>query len=456
MLLAGLLLLLGPRKYVLPTFLVVTAFLALQNRIYILGLNFFTARILLLFAWARVLARGEYRGLEFRPMDKALVLFGCWSVVSETLQRGAPGTVFAVANHFYDAFGTYFLARIFLRDLEVFWQLIKTFAVICCVLALFMLAEFLTAQNWLAPLGAVYDDVMVREGRMRCMAVFLHPVLAGTYGAVLLPLFAACWWQPRLKKLAIAGCLASSLMVFTAGSGGPIMTYAAVLGALCLWPLRRNMRVLRWGILLALVSLHLAMKAPVWALIARLQTVEGASAYHRYELLDAFINHFSDWWLIGTPNTESWGWLTDDVANYYCVVAKHAGLLGLILFIRVLVVGFREIGLRRRDAEPDRPTEIMLWAFGASLFGHAVSFFGISYFDQTVVLWHFTLAMLASLTLLTSQPEEVAELELLEDAGPIAEGPVAKPFPTTRNGFASNETKEIPRRLALHSSRDLA
>src|ERR1035437_3458458 len=84
MLLAGLLLLLGPRKYVLPTFLVVTAFLALQNRIYILGLNFFTARILLLFAWARVLARGEYRGLEFRPMDKALVLFGCWSVVSET------------------------------------------------------------------------------------------------------------------------------------------------------------------------------------------------------------------------------------------------------------------------------------------------------------------------------------------------------------------------------------
>ena len=86
---------------------------------------------------------------------------------------------------------------------------------------------------------------------------------------------------------------------------------------------------------------------------------------------------------------------------------------------------------RRREAEPDRPTEILLWAFGASLFGHVVSFFGTSYFDQTIVLWHFTLALLASLALLTSQPVEVAELEVLADSELIDKVPVAKPFPTT-------------------------
>ena len=430
LLVAGSLLLFGPRKYVLPTLLVITAFFSLENRVYILGLNFFTARILLFFAWARVLARGEQRGLEFLPMDKAMILFCCWSVISETLQRGLPGTIYAVANNLYDALGTYFLVRIFLRDLEVFWQLIKTFALICSILALFMLAEYLTAHNWLAPLGAVFDSVQERAGRLRCQATFLHPVLAGTYGAVLLPLFAACWWQPRLKILALAGCFASLLMILTAGSGGPLMTFAAVLVALCLWPIRRNMRAIRWGILLILVSLHLVMKAPVWALITRLQVVQGASSYHRYVLLDAFINHFSDWWLIGTANTESWGWFTDDVANYFCIVAKHAGLLGLLLFIRVLVIGFREVGLLRREAESDRPTEILLWAFGASLFGHAVSFFGTSYFDQTIVLWHFTLAMLASLSLLTSKPEEAAEVEVLADSDPMPEVPVAKPVPT--------------------------
>jgi hypothetical protein len=42
-LIASLVLFCSPRKYVLPTFLVATAFLALENRAYILGLNFFTA-----------------------------------------------------------------------------------------------------------------------------------------------------------------------------------------------------------------------------------------------------------------------------------------------------------------------------------------------------------------------------------------------------------------------------
>jgi len=147
------------------------------------------------------------------------------------------------------------------------------------------------------------------------------------------------------------------------------------------------------------------MNAPVWALISRLQVVPGASSYHRYVVIDAFVKHVSDWWLVGVEDTSTWGWLTDDVANYFCVVCKHAGMLGLILFIRVLVAGFREVGLRRSEAEPDRPTEILVWAFGVSLFAHVVSFWGTSYFDQTAVLWDFTLAILASLSLLTQGQE---------------------------------------------------
>jgi hypothetical protein len=402
LLLASLVLFFGPRKYVLPTMLVATAFLALQNRIYILNFNFFTARILLLVAWVRVLSRGEHRGLEIRPMDKALMMFSFWSIISETLLRGFPGTIYAVANHLYDALGTYFLARIYLSDVEVFRQLIKTFCVICCILSVFMMVESLTSHNLLACLGAASAVVQERAGRLRCQATFQHPVLAGTYGATLLPLFAACWWQPRLKTLAVPGCIAAIIMILTAGSGGPLMTLAAVLVGLFVWPLRHQMRLIRWGIVLMLVALQMVMNAPVWALIARLQVVPGASSYHRYVVIDAFVTHVSDWWFDGVLETGSWGWLTDDVANYFCVVCKHAGLLGLILLIRVLVVGFRETGIRRQEAEEiDRPTEILVWAFGISLFAHVVSFWGTSYFDQTIVLWHFTLAMLASLYLLT-------------------------------------------------------
>jgi hypothetical protein len=189
------------------------------------------------------------------------------------------------------------------------------------------------------------------------------------------------------------------------------MTFAAAVAALCFWPLRGRMRLVRWGVLLTLISLHLVMKAPVWALIGRMQVTQGASAYHRFELLDEFIRHIGDWWLIGTEFTRTWGYFTDDVANTYCIVAKHSGLLGLILFVRLLATGFREVGLRRNDAGADRATEIMIWAFGASLFAHLATFMGTSYFDQTHVLWGLTLAMIASLGLLSEAQEKLATNE---------------------------------------------
>src|SRR5438445_275260 len=153
-----------------------------------------------------------------------------------------------------------------------------------------------------------------------------------------------------MKIFAVSGCIAATVITVTAGSGGPFMTYAAVFGALCLWPLRRRMRALRWCILLTLISLHIFMNAPVWALIGRLHITQGASAFHRYELLDSFIRHAGDWWLIGTESTEGWGYLTDDVAITYCIIAKHAGILGLFLFIRLFILGFRDIGTARIGA----------------------------------------------------------------------------------------------------------
>lgn len=428
---AGLIILFGPRKYVLPTFLVVATLLSLYNRVYIFGLNFFTSRILLALAWVRILSRGEHRGLELLAIDKAWILFCLWGLLTETLQRGIPGFVFGVANRIYDSLGLYFLVRICLQDskLPVLRQLIACLGVICSVLAAFMLAEYFTQRNWLTSLGAVFQVVQERAGRMRCQATFLHPVLAGTYGGVLFPIFAACWWQPRMKRLAIAGCLASTVMVITAGSGGPFMTFVAVLVGLCLWPLRANLRPLRWALVLTLLDLQLVMKAPVWFLIARFHFVAGASSFHRAELIDAFVHHFFDWWLIGVQNTGDWGFETDDVANAFLVVAKHAGLLGLILFIRVLSLCFRELGILRRDVKLDQPTEIMVWACGTSLFAHVVSFFGTSYFDQINVLWHFTLAILASLPLLTRQPEEVTELEVFKKLEPVAQAHTAKLLP---------------------------
>src|ERR1022692_4379170 len=90
----GGLILFGPRSWVLPAILALTVFVSMQFHVYIFGLNFYFARLLLVVAWARVLARGEHHGLKFLPVDQALVLFCCSMVLVETLRRGLPGLVY--------------------------------------------------------------------------------------------------------------------------------------------------------------------------------------------------------------------------------------------------------------------------------------------------------------------------------------------------------------------------
>jgi hypothetical protein len=421
----------SPRQWVLPTILALTVFVSMQFHVRVLELNFYTGRLLLVVAWLRVLARGEQRGLSLVPLDRALLLFCGAVVLVETLRRGLPGLVYASANYFYDAMGTYFLGRILLREAKDLRQVIAALAVICCALAAFMLVERVTRHNVLAALGASVEEVQQRAGKMRCQATFSHPVTAGTYGAVLLPLFVASWWQGRkMRKYALLGAMASTVITVSAGSGGPVMTYAAVVAGLFMWPLRRKMRMVRWVTFLTLLALHLVMKAPVWALIARLSSFTGGSAWHRYNLVDAFVNNIGKWWLLGVDSTEGWGWLTEDVANTYCIVAKHGGLLALVMFIWLLAVGFREVGLRRNEAGTDWPTGFMVWSYGAMLFGHVVTFLGTSYFDQTAVLWHLNLAMIASLALLTqAEREPVQASSSAEESTAEQEGLGAQEFP---------------------------
>jgi O-antigen ligase len=159
------------------------------------------------------------------------------------------------------------------------------------------------------------------------------------------------------------------------------------------------MRVFRWGLAFALVSLHVVMKAPVWSLIARVNVVGGSSGYHRYELVNQTILHFRDWWLLGAKDTEQWGYLMHDTANAFVDAAVTGGLLGLVLFIVILVRTFRCVGLARKAANGERQRQLRYWAWGSWLLATVVSFFGITYFDQSQVVWYSLLALVSVATI---------------------------------------------------------
>jgi hypothetical protein len=160
------------------------------------------------------------------------------------------------------------------------------------------------------------------------------------------------------------------------------------------------MRFLRWGGVCCVVGLHLVMKAPVWALIQRLDFVGDSSGYHREMLIDGFVRHFSEWWLLGTRSTASWAYQSFDTANNFVNTGVTGGLATLALLIAILVTAFKLVGRARKvAARAANPTaEKRFWLLGIAIFAHAVAFMGVAYTDQFVVSWYSTLAIVSIAT----------------------------------------------------------
>jgi len=183
------------------------------------------------------------------------------------------------------------------------------------------------------------------------------------------------------------------------------MVYATVILGLFMWKLRDSMRMVRWVILFMIVALHLVMKASVWALIGKIGSVIGGTGWHRVALIDAAVEHFNEWWLLGTdytrhwmPTGVTWSEKHTDITNYFISIGINGGLLSLILFVAILVYCFKTIGARLKEIDPaEFPKKFAMWCLGVSLFSHIMAFTSVSYFDQIIVFWYLLLAMIAGL-----------------------------------------------------------
>ena len=334
------LILLLPRKYVVIPLLAAGLLIPLQLQVVVGGLHFMIYRLLFLAGWVRILWERFSRGKAILPgamtaLDKYIVLWGLCNAIVFTILWGAAGALVNRLGFLFTTFGTYFLLRSLIRGREDVIRTIRTLAVLAAVLAVPMLVEHFTGRNPFSVLGGVPVESVVREGRIRAGGPFAHPIIAGTVGAVLLPLFIGLWWQGKQNRwVAAIGIAASTLITAVAASSTPLMVYAAGVLGLCLWPLRRYMRVFRWALVLSILGLHIVMKAPVWYLLQRVGEATGGSGWHRAALIDMFIRRFGDWWLIGTRNNAYWGYDMWDAINGYVSAGLGGGLITLARSLR--------------------------------------------------------------------------------------------------------------------------
>lgn len=391
-----------PRKYTPLPFLLASLMIPLGQVIVVGGLHFMVFRILILAGWVRLIARRmlfntREAGFKINPIDRAVIWWSFVSVITFTLLYLSLDAFINRMGFVYNVIGVYFLLRFLISDWDDADRVIKLFSFLCVVFACFMILEQQTGRNVFAMFGGVSVITPVREGRIRSQGPFAHAIIAGTIGATLFPLFLGMWWaRKKVKVFSVMGMLAATVMTVTSASATPLLALAAGIAALLFWPFRKKMRLFRWGLVIVLVGLHMVMKAPIWALIGRVDVVGGSSGDHRYELVNRTILHFGDWWLLGARNTESWGYLMHDTVNQYVDAAVTSGVAGLALFITILIKCFRSMGLARKAAEGDPRLERRHWATGACLFANVLAFFGIGYFDQSLVAWYALLAMIST------------------------------------------------------------
>jgi hypothetical protein len=382
-----------PRKHVIVPLLLAIFFIPKGQVVVLAGAHFTAAKILFLaglIRWATSRRAYKLTG-GFNSIDRVFALWAVSYSIVFTLQWMQTQALIKTFGDLVDTLCGYFVLRFLIQDIEDVRRVIRLFIVVSAIMAICMLNEHFTQQNVFGLLGGVATTPDVRDGTIRANGVFQHSILAGCFGATLLPLFLGLWTDRRSRAAVLIGVISSTAIVVTANGSTPVMACGAGILGLCFWHFRKQMRLVRWGVVLALAALHLVMNGPVWSLIEKVDLTGSSSSYHRYMLIDNCIRHFWDWCLLGVKDYNAWGFDMWDLSNQYVAYALTGGLATLVFFVATISRSFGRLGTARKQKEKEA---WLLWCLGAALFAHVVAYFGIGYFDQMQFAWFVLLAII--------------------------------------------------------------
>lgn len=365
--------------------------------------SFSVIRILIAIAAIRIFIRGEWLILEFNGIDWMMIIWAIWAVITGLFHKGETTPIIYRLGLVFNTCGIYFILRFLFQSIDELVGLFSILSILLFPIALEMIYEQIASHNLFSILGGVPPQPAIRKGRLRAQGPFRHAILAGTVGAVCLPLMAGIWSKHRIA--AIFGIISCLIIVYCSSSSGPLVSSFAGIAGLILWKYKDKMRLIRWGAVICYVILDIIMKAPAYFIMARIPLVPGSTGWHRAELIRSAIEHLNEWWLWGTDYTRHWmptgvHWSKNhtDITNHYLQLGVIGGLPLMLLFIVIIVIAFSYVGKSIRNSPEDQDDErFMIWAIGSSLFANAATMISVSYFDQSFVFLYLTLAAIASI-----------------------------------------------------------
>jgi len=401
-----------PRRWAILPLLLTFSLMTRGQVLDVFGANFTVLRIVVGVGVLRVLLRSEGPTHGNNAIDAWMVVWAFWLLFTATFH--VDGEFVRRAGLVWDYLGVYFLSRIFLTTTD---DVIRGFSMVCLLLipaAISMVIEKTSGHNSFAVLGGVPELAAVRaEGQIRASGPYAHAVLAGTVGATLLAL---AWCVRNASPVAaLSGAVCGLAMVLTASSSGPLLMVVFTLCAALLWAFRQHLSGIRWLVLTGIAGLALVMKDPVYFLMARVDITGGSTGWYRAQLIRSSIEHIDEWWLVGTDYTRHWMYSGNpanpnsaDITNQYLANGVMGGLPLMAIFIMVLLSAFRRVG-RAVDAASrlSAADQYVVWIIGACLFGHAMNFVSVTFWDHSIASF---LLLLGAIGAIQSEAEAQSSL----------------------------------------------
>lgn len=394
-----------PRKWVPIPLLASCCYMTIGQGIELGPISLPVYRIVLAVGLLRVIVRRETMAGGINTIDKLIIAWAGWMVFASFFHEWKPGSGPVYASGFvFNVTLVYFLTRVWCRDLSELMAVLRMVAWLLAPVAVAMLAEHTLERNFFGAFGGVSESVYVRDGAIRAQGPFAHPILAGTVGAVCLPLLIGIWRRYRIS--ATVGMVACVAIVLASTSSGPLMSLFMGVFALLMWFFRPGLHVVRWAVIGAYVSAEILMTRPAYYLISKIDLTGSSTGWHRSKLIESAFEHLSEWWAFGTDHTGHWMPYTldasvgqnADITNYYLFIGTIGGLPAMLLLIAIIWCAFVWVGESVRNAPAVlQEHRFTIWCLGAGLFAHAGTSLSVAYFDQSMMFFWLNIGVISSM-----------------------------------------------------------
>lgn len=389
------------REHAPLPFLVGACYMTFGQAVEIGPFTFTFLRLLILTGFLRLFIRRETPGLPLTGLDHLAICWSGWTIASAFFYDDIGAALSFRLGEVYNRFGIYLLFRTYIRTPDDVLRLVRATAICLLPLAIEMALELVTRYNLFSVFGGVSEGVYIRDGKPRAQGPFLHPILAGSVGAVCAPLFLSL--RGSFHQTYRVGIVASLLMVLASNSSGPVLSLFLALCATVMWNFRKHIRLIKLLLLPGYLILEILMSDPAYFLIARLNITGSSTGWHRVELIRSSLAHLDEWWLAGTNYTRHWmatgvSWSPDhtDITNFFIKAGVLSGLPAVALLISQFLIGLKYAGLL--STQQDTPFQNRLvWSLGCMLFSFAATGISVSFFDQSFLFLYINLAALSSL-----------------------------------------------------------